>query len=340
MSRQWCHLFGLFLFLGLAVGCPDAPEEEPEEVLEEEEEEEENNNNHNNNQSQFDAGPVVQGSIAGKVVNANGEALPNLRILACTASLCMSGDTNATGEYLFENISVEPMKMEVTDPDDNYLGLMFYQMVYADQLSVLTRDVVLPTITGAASSLSEANGGTVSLAEGAFEITVGAGVLEYPFGRNDDIIQAEYLSGGHIPPYDIEPFLDHPEDSLMFGIFPMGTKSTEAVAFKVTSGITQPEGTVYNVYGVTDKATLKASGTATVNSNGHLISDTGGSWMDLTGLVLVPDLEEEEEVTDAGMEEDMTGDAGVEFEDVSDAGEVMDVTDGGVEEMAMSDGGN
>ncbi|MBL91421.1 MAG: hypothetical protein CMH56_06355 [Myxococcales bacterium] len=324
----------------MAVGCPDAPVEEPEEIIEKEEEEENNNNNNNNNnQTQFDAGPVVQGSIAGKVVNANGDALANLRVLACTASLCMSGETNATGEYLFENISVEPMKMEVTDPDDTYLSLLFYQMVYADQLSVLSRDVVMPAVTDEPSSLSEANGGTALVAGGALEITVGAGALDYPFGRDDDIIQAERLSGSQIPPYDIEPFLAHPDDSFMFALAPHGTKSSEAVTFKVTSGITQPEGAIYNVYGVTDKATLKASGTATVDSSGHLISDTGGSWMDLTGLVLVPDIEEEE-IADAGMEEPMMDDAGAEMEDASDAGEVMDVTDAGVADMALTDGGN
>ena len=57
--------------------------------------------------------------------------------------------------------------MEVTDPEDTYLSLLFYQMVYADQLSVLSRDVVMPAITDDPSSLSEANGGTASVAGGA-----------------------------------------------------------------------------------------------------------------------------------------------------------------------------
>ena len=91
MSRQWCHFFGLFLFLGLAVGCPDEPERQPTEIEEEEEEETNNNNNHNNNNhnnnNDVDAGPVYTGSIAGRIVNRAGESLEGLKILACSSSL-------------------------------------------------------------------------------------------------------------------------------------------------------------------------------------------------------------------------------------------------------------
>ena len=236
MSRQWCHFFGLFLFLGLAVGCPDEPERQPTEIEEEEEEETNNNNNHNNNNhnnnNDVDAGPVYTGSIAGRIVNRAGESLEGLKILACSSSLCMTADTDANGEYLVTDMNIEPRHVQVTDLTDTYMGVLFYQDVIPNELNVLSRYVVLPNLSGAPSSLPMATGGTVTLANGALELTAPANAIEYPFGYDGEVIQAERLEGDEIPPYDIEPWMSRKADSFAFAFYPQNTKASE----NVTSG--------------------------------------------------------------------------------------------------------
>ena len=301
-------------------------EREPASTTQEEEEKDEIGNN-NNTANSHDAGPVVRGSVAGKIVNASGNGLMGMRLLACTDSLCMSGETDANGEYLFENLAVEPLKMQLEDPSKVYLTILFYQDVVADQRSVLSRPVVMPKVQGSAAALSEANGGTASVAGGALTLTAASGVLEYPFGYNDDEVFGEYVGGADIPPYNVEPFLADVENAFAFMLQPVGTKSSQAVSFTISDHVTQPELTVYDVYEVTGKAKLNAIGTATVNASGDLVSDAATNWTELTGLVLVPQSESAESV-DAGS-----------AADVSDASVASAATDGGATEVLVHDGG-
>lgn len=339
MSRQWCHLLGLFLFLGLAVGCPDAPERQPTEVVEEEEEEEENNNNSNtnnngNNQNDVDAGPVYTGSIAGRVVNRSGASIEGLKVLACSPSLCMTADTDANGEYLFTDMNIEPRHVQITDLSETYMGLLYYQDVIANELNVLSRFVVLPDLSGPPTSLPVATGGAVTLADGALELTVPADAITYPFGYNDEVIQSEMLSGEEIPPYDVEPWMPFKADSLAFAFFPANTISSEPVSLKVTQGITQPEGSKYFIWTADfSYGTLHEVGTATVNAQGHLISDADAMVKDLTTIVLIPDLPDPTVVPDAGNSAADSSDGGItEAPSVPDAGTqtaVVDTSDAG-----------
>jgi len=322
MSRQWCHLLGLFLFLGLAVGCPDAPEKKPNEVVEEEEEEEEEEENNNNNNNDIDAGVILTGSIAGRVVNRSGASLEGLKILACSASLCMTADTDSNGEYLFTDMSIASRHVQITDLSDTYMGLLYYQDVIANELNVLSRLVIVPELTGAPTSLPIATGGTVTLANGALEFTAPANALVYPFGYNDEVIQSEMLSGEEIPPFNVEPWMPYKEDSLAFAFFPANTTASESVSLKVKQGITQPEGTKYFIWTADfSHGTLHEAGTATVNADGHLVSDADATVTDLTMIVLFPDLPDPVvETTDAGLN-------------------TADITDGGTATAPSDDGG-
>jgi hypothetical protein len=316
----------MFLFLGLAVGCPDAPEKQTGGVVVEEEEEEENNNNnnnHNNNhQDDVDAGPVYTGSIAGRVVNRSGASIEGLKVLACSASLCMTADTDTNGEYLFTDMSIAPRHVQITDLSDTYMGLLYYQDVIANELNVLSRFVVLPGLTGVPTSLPVATGGAVTLADGALELTVPADALTYPFGYNDEVIQSEMLSGEEIPPYDVEPWMPFKADSLAFAFFPANTVSSAPVSFKVTQGITQPEGSKYFIWTADfSHGTLHEVGTATVDAQGHLVSDADAMVKDLTTIVLIPDLPDPTVVPDAGNHAAASSDGGVtEATSATDAG--------------------
>jgi hypothetical protein len=329
----------MFLFLGLTVGCPDASEKQTGRVVveeEEEEEEEENNNNNNNNNhnNDIDAGPVYTGSIAGRVVNRSGASVEGLKVLACSASLCMTADTDANGEYLFTDMSIAPRHVQITDLTDTYMGLLYYQDVIANELNVLSRFVVLPGLTGAPTSLPVATGGTVTLANGALELTAPADAIEYPFGYNDEVIQSEMLSGEEIPPFDVEPWMLFKADSLAFAFFPANTTSTKNVSFKVTQGITQPEGTKYFIWTADfSHGTLHEVGTATVNADGHLVTDPDAAVRDLTAIVLIPDLPDPTVVPDAGNNAAAPSDGGVtEATSATDAGTqtaVVDTADAG-----------
>ena len=121
-------------------------------------------------------------------------------------------------------------------------------------------------------------------------------------GYDGEVIQAERLEGDEIPPYDIEPWMSRKADSFAFAFYPQNTKASENVTFKVTTGVNQPQGTQYFIWTADfSHASLHNVGTATVDANGHLVSDTGAEIKDLTTIVLIPDIPVPGEGADAGV---------------------------------------
>ena len=76
------------------------------------------------------------------------------------------------------------------------------------------------------------------------------------------------------------------------------SNTTAAQALKAR---TLPAGTKYQIWtAFFTQATLHYVGTATVDGNGHLVSDTDALVQDLTTIILIPDVPQENG-TDAGM---------------------------------------
>ena len=317
MSLQGCHLSVLLLLLGLSMGCPTPPQEAPRETIETEDEDNDVDESENNDvsdnvtHSEVDAGPMITGSITGRVINRGSEPLSGMKIMACCSTICRTSTTDANGEYFFTDMIIEPRHVQVYDFTGVYLSVLYYQDVIADELHVLSRDVILPDLTTPPKSLPIATGGTVLLADGALELTLPPNSLEYPLGYDEEVIQAERLAGEEIPPYDVEPWLEQKEGSFAFALYPHKIQTSESASFKVKTGITQPEGTKYQIWtAFFTEATLHRVGTATVDANGHLVSDADAMVKDLTTIVLIPDLPVSEDTADAGMADVLIPDAG------------------------------
>ena len=315
MLHQKCRFSAVFIMSVTLMACPTSPEEQQNDITTEDAGNANISQDENviepNSQSDIDAGPIVVGGITGRVLNRGREPLSGLKIMACCSTVCRTASTDANGEYLFTDLIIEPRHVQVYDFTNVYLSVLYYQDVFADEMNVLSRDVILPDVTTPPRSLPVATGGTVILADGALELTVSANSLEYPMGYDEDVIQAEWLAGEEIPPYDIEPWLTHKEDSFAFAFYPHKIKTSESAHFTIKTGITQPEGTRYQIWSAQfTTATLHPAGTATVDTNGHLVSDSDSTVRDLTTIILIPDLPSPQENLDAGSSVYITTDAG------------------------------
>jgi hypothetical protein len=310
------HRTSVLLFLTAAfLACPNGPKEKQNETADQEIENTDGGPDTNTTEptahGDIDAGPVIVGGITGRILNRGRAPLAGLKIMACSSSICRTSDTDANGEYLFTDLIVEPRHVQVYDFSNVYLSVLYYQDVFPNEVNVLSRDVILPDLTTPPRSLPVATGGTVVLADGAFELTVAPNTLEYPMGYDEEVIQAERLAGEEIPPYDIEPWLSQAEHSFAFAFYPHKIKTTESAHFTIKAGITQPEGSKYQIWTAHfTTATLHRVGTATVEATGHLVSDPDSTIKDLTTVLLIPDAPSLQEHADGGLEDSTATDAG------------------------------
>ncbi len=332
MLRQYYYLSLLLLLLGLTVACPDNASEDQQPVTTLTD----GGNGDNvaddtitddNSDDAVDAGPMITGSITGRIINRSSEPLSGLKIMACCSTVCRTSTTNSNGEYLFSDMIVESRHVQAYDFAGVYISVLYYQDVFANELNVLSRDVILPDLTTPPKSLPIATGGTVLLADGVLELTLPPNTLEYPIGYDQEVIQAERLMGYEIPPYDVEPWRDHQEDSLAFAFYPHKIKTSDSASFIVKSGVNLPAGAKYQIWtAFFTQATLHYVGTATVDDNGHLVSDEDALVKDLTTIVLIPDVPVSDVLNDGGILDAgasyMSNDAGTNTPDITvqDAG--------------------
>ena len=305
MPRTLPSFLVLLFPLMLSTACSEPEgEREPASTTQEEEEKDEIGNN-NNTANSHDAGPVVRGSVAGKIVNASGNGLMGMRLLACTDSLCMSGETDANGEYLFENLAVEPLKMQLEDLEQGVLNDSFLSRRRGRSAKRFVS--ARGDAEGARECCCLVGGQRRDGIRCGWCVDADGRIRRFgiPFWLQRRRSFGEYVGGADIPPYNVEPFLADVENAFAFMLQPVGTKSSQAVSFTISDHVTQPELTVYDVYEVTGKAKLNAIGTATVNASGDLVSDAATNWTELTGLVLVPQSESAESV-DAGSAADVS----------------------------------
>ncbi len=238
-----------------------------------------------------DPGPEIPlGAVTGRIVNGDGEPLANIKVLCCTSSICETGETLEDGSYIFEQLEVEPRKMQAADLTKTYMELIFYQDVIADQMNTLSRDVVLTRRNDEPTTWLEDIGGTVSLAGGELELQAGPESVDYPFGIFDELIQGETMAGSILPPYGTEPWLDQMEQSFGYVFYPVHIITHEPVSFVIRRDGLMDSGTIYRIWAVDpDDAELIDSGTATVGDDGDLASDPDSTLTDLTTIILIPE---------------------------------------------------
>jgi hypothetical protein len=234
-----------------------------------------------------------QGAVAGRIVNGDGEPIAALDVLCCSLSICLTGSTDEDGVYLITHIDADDSyKMQVSDRNNAYTTLVYHQAVASGELTVLDGDLVLPTMVSPMVEWTSEAGGTVELAGGALTLTAGADELEYPLGL-EEMIQADRIAGPDFPPYSSSPWGESADSTFGFLLNPVHVHSSGVIGLEIRDEAVGEAGSVWRIFSVEpDSGVLEDAGTATVNAEGVLTSDEGGSLHHVTTIILVPEASE------------------------------------------------
>jgi hypothetical protein len=233
--------------------------------------------------------PPPEGAITGRIVNEEGRALADMRVLCCSHSICYTESTDADGQYLIGGIPVDDVyKMQAADPTQEYSGLYYYQEIRADEVSELPRDVILPRRESEPVEWLKETGGAVTLAGGALELVAAADSLDYPIGL-EEMISGDRIPGTILPPYTAEPWAGRSEQLITFTFNPSPISSMAPVQLRVTADDVGVEGSVWTIYSINpDSAAPDVVGTATVNGDGVLVSDEDAMLLNMLTIILAP----------------------------------------------------
>jgi len=230
------------------------------------------------------------GIVSGRVVRPDGSPIEGLRMLACTAAICYWDETDSDGRFLVADLTLEPLKMQTGDPNGAHLDLLFTHLLETEEISELPRDIVVPLRDGEPTPWSE-EGGVVTLAEGALELSAEAGALTYPFGTKEEALTAMRIAGEDLPPYDWTPWAGREAETFAFAINPLGLTADPGATVRV-HGVSAPPCSVYRIWGVSGKTgQLLHLGTATVVAELEgeaLVSDAEVTLGELTTLIFSP----------------------------------------------------
>ena len=235
------------------------------------------------------------GSIKGRIVDETGNGLVGLKVLCCTSSLCVSGETESDGRYRFDDLEIydeslsEARKMHVTDLSGAYMDIVFHQVVVAGEVRELQNDVAMTPDSGVPSIWGEDTGGAVALAEGKLELNASPESLIFPFGLNDSMIRAVSILAKNVPPQDVEAWVGHEDETISFLINPLDIRSKEALGLLVSDGVEREIGRRFEVWSLnSSKGVMEMAGTASVQSDFRILGDDDLNLTRVSMIILVP----------------------------------------------------
>jgi hypothetical protein len=230
-------------------------------------------------------GPPL-GSIEGRLITREGEPIAGLTVLCCDKGICIMGGSDEGGAFVCEDLELGAYKMQVADPDENFVDMVFYQTVEEEGANLPAREIVVSQMTETPSGWEAEAGGDVVLASGRLTLTADPGALSYPVGTREEALIAQEIPTSTLPPYDHEPWLEAPDRALAFFMDPVHVSSSSPVSI-VAAAPTEAPGTVFQVWSVDpDTGTLQDVGTATVDDELRLVSDSDAVITNLTALIL------------------------------------------------------
>jgi hypothetical protein len=232
--------------------------------------------------------PAPTGSIAGRLVNDEGAPIAGLTVLCCDMGICIMGGSDENGDFVCEDLELGPWKMQVADPSGDHVDMVFFQTVESAGPNLPSREIVVTRTTQSPTAWESMTGGEAVLAQGALRLSADPGALSYPVGTRDEAILSQEIPLSALPPYDREPWLEAPERARAFFMDPVHVSSSSPVSLVVaTEGETA--GNVFLIFSVDpDTGQLNEAGTATVDTQGRLVSDPDSNVTELTALLLVP----------------------------------------------------
>lgn len=228
------------------------------------------------------------GHVLGRIVGPDGAGLAHLKVIACTDSTCVRGETDDQGRYDIDGLLLLPQKMQVFGSPKGYVDFYYFQDVTADNPNTAPRDIVtfpLPEMT----PWPKAEGGPVTIAGGALTLDADAGGFRYPLGAAQEV-GALKVGTADLPPLDAEPWVGHAAQTLAFVIQPLGVEAMDGAAFRVaTVGAGLTPDAAYTAYTVDSKhGTLHELGALTVDAAGELVVPRSMGLTKLGQLFFVP----------------------------------------------------
>lgn len=229
------------------------------------------------------------GCVAGALTDASGKVLEGLRVSACTDKTCLTGITDADGLYRIEGLPIEPHKMEVLGVAKGYATMCFFRDIAAGTPSVIDRIVRLPALPTTRVPWTTAAGGTAEVLAGRLSFEAAPDTLKYPLGTEVEEAVAIEVAVADLPPFDVAPWEGKESKSRAFVVQPFPLKATASVSLTVMGEKGAQAGTPYRLYAanaLTGK--LEEAGMLVADAAGKLVMQPGGSLVNLTTLVIVP----------------------------------------------------
>lgn len=225
------------------------------------------------------------GGVTGRLIKVDGSPVTNASVLVC-ADFCVVADLDDNGEYLVEELPPGQYKIRATASSQGLMNMEFPQTVAADEIALLTRDVVMIDAVEDAIEWPVDTGGEIALAKGQLLLTADAGDLKYPLGMTE-AAHAAFVKTEYLPPYQTEPWSGLDSATYAFHINPDGIEATLGISFVVkdTEANKDDKYAVYTVNAST--GLLEEVGTATGDENGQILSDTDTRIKVLATLILI-----------------------------------------------------
>lgn len=225
--------------------------------------------------------------VSGAVVDGEGAPIVGIKVSACTTQTCIISPTGADGRYAIQGLPVEPHRMEALGVPKGYMTIEWFQDTTAGVMTEAPHAIVAVPLTGAAQPLPE-SGGTALLADGTLELTVGADVLVYPIGAEEEV-EAAAVAIEDLPPYDVAPWTGKEAASRAFVVNPFALGVEGELGLKV-KGVGAAAGARYHLY-TADHLTgrLDEGGTLVADDAGDLVLQPGATADELTTVVVVPE---------------------------------------------------
>jgi hypothetical protein len=234
------------------------------------------------------APPPVTGSVQGRLVSTSDAPIAGAYVLVCNAAECVSGETNADGKYDVVDLDLGPYKVQALVSGGGFVDMDYHQEVVSAEPTVAEKDIVAVDAVEDPIAWPKDTAGDVVVAAGALRLTALPDDLKYPLGL-EQVVHAAPVDAQILPPYDETPWVGKEAQTLAFHINPVGLKTKETAFTFAVLGAGAAEGTQYDVWAVdSDWGKVHPVGTATANANDEIVSDAGGTLMELTTLILAP----------------------------------------------------
>lgn len=257
------HLVALLAVAGLALGCGEGPSSEGADTA--------------------SSGPSGGAGLVGRLIDASEQPIADEDILACLATTCYFGKTEADGSFAF---TIEP-PAEIAlkthpDPARTPRWAAALEPIRLEGDAIVDAGTVYVPELPAGAVLDEATDAPQVLAVGdGLELTVQRAELRAPPGTFLYDLAARRLPAEHVPPY---PELGDRDVLAVYALHPFETKSDAPIG--VRAPLELPDGTAVALWTIDHLDGTFSEPVPGVALAGFVVTEPGVGISRLTHLVI------------------------------------------------------